>query len=217
MCMFNVNKCDSNICQIRYEFEDVVLGDPLMGDCNNDTMTISQVDAASGKVVPGALCGTLSGQHMVVDVRDQTPGGKIAFNVISSGAKWRVKVIQYSCSDPHLLAPAGCVTYDTMSSGNLQTYNVQGGSGELINNQKYSHCIKHQAGFCDIALTSNTFDLGTGDSITFGDNKQTGNTFGSGGSLSWNFTGPYTSTFCSDADNAAMNIGYDIGYLLLPC
>ena len=83
-----------------------------------------------------------------------------------------------------------------------------------------------------------TFDLGTagdtGDSLTFGSNVQTGNMFGSSGSLNCklmdcymikikreislgNFTGPYVAPVCSDDMNTAMNMGYSIGYLLLPC
>ena len=87
-----------------------------------------------------------------------------------------------------------------------------------------------------MALTSNTWDMGTDDNLSFGNNVQSGTTFGDAGSLtcekflyivikknhvlslvSGNFTGPYIATACSDAENAAMNAGYDISYLLLPC
>jgi len=223
MCMFTLNKCDTNICQFRLEFEDVMLSDPDMGDCTNDTLMLTGVDAVSAKVVPTALCGTLTGQHMVVNVKDATEGAKLVFNIASmaSMAKWRVKVIQLSCSDPELLAPPGCLTYETAQSGTIQSFNNQAGSGEMINNQKFAHCIKYQDGFCDVALTAMNFDLGTagdaGDSLTFGNNVQTGSMFGSSGSLNWNFTGPYVATVCSDDMNSAMNAGYSIGYLLLPC
>ena len=40
-----------------------------------------------------------------------------------------------------------------------------------------------QDGFCDVALTSNTFDMGTGDNLSFGNNVQSGTTFGDAGSL----------------------------------
>jgi len=219
MCMYTLNKCDSNICQFRFEFEDVMISDPAMGDCTNDTLMFSGFDANSMKVVPMTLCGTLTGQHMVVNVKDATAGAKMIFNIVSAAsmAKWRVKVIQLSCADSNLLAPPGCLTYDMAESGNIQSYNYNGGNGELINNQKFSHCIKYQDGFCDVALTSTTFDLGSGDSLTFGSNVQTGNMFGSSGSLNWNFTGPYVAPVCSDDTNTAMNMGYSISYLLLPC
>merc|ERR1712217_589599 len=90
------------------------------------------------------------------------PGAKLIFNHASGSAKWRVRVTQFSCDDLDLLAPAGCVTYNTEPSGNIMSYN-SGTSGQLINDQKFSHCIKNQDGYCDVALTSNTFDLGNGD------------------------------------------------------
>jgi len=219
MCMYTLNKCDSNICQFRIEFEDVMISDPAMGDCTNDTLMFSGFDANSMKVVPMSLCGTLTGQHMVVSVKDATAGAKMIFNIVSAAsmAKWRVKVVQLSCADSDLLAPPGCLTYDMAESGNIQSYNYNGGNGELINNQKFSHCIKYQDGFCDVALTATTFDLGTGDSITFGSNVQTGSMFGSSNSLNWNFTGPYVAPVCSDDMNTMMDMGYSINYLLLPC
>ena len=156
---------------------------------------------------------------MIVSVKEQTqPGAKLTVNIDTSIAqKWRMRVKQIPCDEPTLLAPPGCVTYNTEQAGNIVSYNNQGGSGEMINNQKFSHCIRYQDGFCDVAFTSNNFDLGTGDSFNLGDNKQTGMTFGSGGMLQWNITGPPAFVMCSDADNAAMNAGYDLSYLLLPC
>jgi len=223
MCMYTINKCDSNICQFRFEFEDVMVSDPAMGDCTNDTIMFSGFDAVSMKVVPMTLCGSLTGQHMIVNVKDVTDGSKIVFNIVSAAsmAKWRIKVDQISCAETDMIAPPGCLTYDTTESGTIQSYNYQGGMGEMINNQKFSHCIMYQDGFCDVALTAMNFDLGAmgdaGDSLTFGSNVQTGNMFGSGGSLNWNFTGPYVATVCSDDMNSAMNMGYSISYLLLPC
>jgi len=220
MCMYTINKCDSNICQFRIEFEDVIVSDPAMGDCTNDTIMFSGFDAVSMKVVPMTLCGSLTGQHMYVNVKDVGDGSKIVFNIVSPASmpRWRIKVDQISCAETEKIAPPGCLTYDTTESGTIMSYNYQGGMGELINNQKFSHCIMHQDGFCDVALTAMNFDMGAPeDSLTFGGNVQTGNMFGSGGSLNWNFTGPYVATVCSDDMNNNMNMGYSISYLLLPC
>ena len=53
----------------------------------------------------------------------------------------------------------------------------------MINNQQFSHCIKYQYGFCDVALSANVFDLGysndVGDSMTIGNTVLTGSDFGS--------------------------------------
>ena len=87
------------------------------------------------------------------------------------------------CDDTDNIAPAGCVTYDMGDSGDIVSYNYDGGAGEMINNQKFCHCIKYTEGMCDISLSATTFDLGTDDSLTFGNNVQTGNAFGSSGML----------------------------------
>ena len=49
---------------------------------------------------------------------------------------------------------------------------------QMINNQKFCHCIKYQDGFCDVSLTASNFDLDSGDSLTFGNVVNTGSTFG---------------------------------------
>jgi len=207
MCSYTMNKCDSNICQFRLEFEDVIMSGPEMGDCMNDTITITGVDSLSAKVVPPELCGSLTGQHMVVSVVDATAGAKIVFNVgsLSSSPRWRVRVVQLSCADTALLAPPGCLTYDMSEAGELQSYNYDNSMGQLINNQKFSHCIKSQDGFCDVALTATGFDMdSTGDWLSFSGMQQTGSgvsNFGTSGSLAWNFTGPYIATTCSDDMN----------------
>lgn len=217
MCMFSVNKCDSGICQFRIEFEDVMLSGPDQGDCTNDTLTFSGFDDVSMKVVPMTLCGILSGQHMYVSVKDVTDASKIVFNIVSDMAMWKIKVDQIACTETALLAPRGCLTYATEAAGSLTSFNNDGGNGELINNQNWAHCIMDMDGFCDVALTSGQFDLGAGDSVAFSTNCQTGNDLGSMGSLIWNYTGPYVATFLSNDDNAAMNAGYNIDYMLLPC
>ena len=47
----------------RLDFEDVMLTQPEMGSCDNDTLMVTQVDGVSTAVVPMTLCGTLTGQH----------------------------------------------------------------------------------------------------------------------------------------------------------
>jgi len=218
MCMYSIKKCDSNVCQYRLDFEDVMLTGPNMGECSNDTMMVSQVDGVSAAVVPMTLCGTLTGQHMYVTVKNSDPA-KITFDISSSTSmsRWKIKVTQIMCDDTDNLAPAGCVTYDMGDSGDIMSYNYDNGNGELINNQKFCHCIKYTDNMCDISLSATSFDLGADDSLTFGNNIQTGSAFGSSGVLNWNFTGPYCALAESGSDGSTSNMGYSIGFLKLPC
>ena len=109
---------------------------------------------------------------------------KIVFNIdtMASMSRYKIKVEQISCTDTAMLAPPGCLTYDTATAGTLTSYNYDAGQGEMINNQKFSHCIMYQDGYCDVAFTSGSFDIGANndaaDSITIGSSVQTGNAFG---------------------------------------
>jgi len=217
MCMFNIAKCDAGVCQYKIEFEDVMLSAPDQGDCTNDTMLIMNVDPVSSNLIPMNLCGVLSGQEIYVTVKATTVPPKISFNIASDAAKWRIKVTQIACKDEDKLAPPGCLTYATEEVGEIMSFNNQGGMGELLNNAKFAHCIKYREGFCDISFSASDFMLGADDSIAFGTNLQTGATFGDANQLRYNFTGPYVFPTCSGADNMAMDTGYKISYLLLPC
>jgi len=217
MCMYNLGKCDAGICQFKIIFEDVVLSQPDSGDCTNDTLMFSGFDDVSERVVPMTLCGDLSGQEMYVSVKDVTDPAKMVFNIIQTGARWRIKIDQIPCTETDNLAPRGCLTYAMGETGVIQSFNFASGMGQLINNQMFSHCIQGMDGFCDVELTSSNFDLGGGDSLTFSGNSQTGSELGSMGMLTWNFTGPYVATAVSNDMNTQMNEGYSIDYMLLPC
>ena len=97
-----------------------------------------------------------------------------------------IRVEQLECGPMN--APPGCLTYNMGISGSITSYNFNGGSGEMINNQKFSHCIKYQEGYCDIAMTCTKFDVGNdpGDSVTIGSNVLQGMNFGTNNMLNGN-------------------------------
>ena len=119
-----------------------------------------------------------------VTVKAQDGPSKVVFNIdsMASMSRYKIKVEQISCTDTDKLAPPGCLTYDTATAGTLTSYNYDAGQGEMINNQKFSHCIMYQDGYCDVSFTSSSFDIGANndaaDSITIGSSVQTGNAFG---------------------------------------
>lgn len=215
-CKFNVGKCDAGVCQYKVQFEDVMLSAPAQGACSNDTLMITSLDAVSTAVVPTPLCGTMSGQEIYLSVNSTTTDPMFSFNIVSSAAKWRLKITQLACSDTENIAPPGCLTYNTGTTGTIMSFNNQNGNGEMLNDHKYSNCIKYQQGYCDVSLSATDFMVGAG-MLTFGNLAQTGSSFGTAGSLIYNFTGPYVIPFMSPSANAMMDSGYSISYLLLPC
>ena len=179
-----------------------------MGDCLNDTMRITGLDGVSAATVPASLCGDLTGHEskdifpiiisfylchfkVYLTVKSQTGPTQIEFDIgynQSSVSRFRIQVTQLSCEDTELLAPPGCLTYNTETFGAITSFNFANGTGEMINNQKFSHCIKPQEGFCDVMLIFIDLDLGApdwlglasaseygyGDSLTFGSKIVTG-------------------------------------------
>ena len=151
----------------------------MMGDCTNDTLTITGADAVTNKNLPTNLCGNLAGQHIYLSVKTST-SVQLAIKLASIGAqKWKILVRQFDSTQTDYLAPRGCLQYYRADSGSIASFNSAGGSPELLNDHMYSICIAQNDLYCDVALTANTFDLtGTtgscSDSIAFGFNVACG-------------------------------------------
>lgn len=216
---WNITKASTDIVQFRLDFEVLELSAPMMGDCTNDTLTITGADAVTNKNLPTNLCGVLTGQHIYLSVKTSS-SVQLTIKLASIGTqKWRILLRQFDSTQTDYLAPRGCLQYYRADSGSIASFNSAGGSPELLNDHMYSICIAQNDLYCDVALTANTFDLtGTtgscSDSIAFGFNVACGTslTFST-----WNYTGSYMIPFMSDSDNSAMVTGFDIGFVLLPC
>ena len=71
---------------------------PSMGDCTNDTFTITGADSISMKNMPTNLCGILTGQHLYVSVKTVS-SVKITMNFTSTGSqKYNILIRQYDSS-----------------------------------------------------------------------------------------------------------------------
>jgi len=216
---WTISKASSDIVQFRLDFEEFEISDPASGDCNNDTLMITGADAVTLKTLPTNLCGTLTGSHIYLSVKSvDTVTVTITLTSVAS-QKWKILSRQYDSTQTDYLAPRGCLQYYRDVSGDLMSFNYNDGNGELLNNQMYSMCIEQRDEYCDIALTENKFDLGGSsgscqDSITLGTTQFCGSSLGT---TAWNYTGSYMVPVMSDADNSAMNVGFSIGFILLPC
>lgn len=219
---YTISKFASDIVQFRFDFLTTEVSNPMMGSCDNDTIMITGADAVTMKTMPMNLCGVLSGSHIYVSVKD-VDSVKLTITLTSvNDQKWNILVRQFDSSQTDYLAPRGCLQYYRQDIGTLETFNYNSGNGELLNDLMYTMCIAQNDAYCDIALTSTSFMLGgssgaCSDSVVFGTNQLCGSTFGTSNQLTWNYTGSYMVPFMSDSDNAAMDGGFSIGYVLLPC
>jgi len=218
---WTLSKASSDIVQFRLDFEEFEISDPAMGSCDNDTLVITGADPVTLKTLPSNLCGTLTGSHIYLSVKSvESVTLTITLTSVAS-QKWKILMRQFDSStgQAEYLAPRGCLQYYRDLSGTLMSFNYNDGNGELLNNQMYSMCIEQRDEYCDIALTENKFDLGGSsgncdDSITLGTTQFCGSSLGT---TAWNYTGSYMVPVMSDATNSAMNVGFSIGFILLPC
>jgi len=223
-----IQKANSAIVQLRLDFIKVELALPDMGACTNDSIIIEHADKATELTLPMELCGILTDQHMYLGFREEDEidvrfllGDEVAQN-------WQVLVRQLEETDD-LYAPRGCLQYyftstgsTAATSGNIHSFNNNGGQGEMLNDQRYTICIEQNNDYCDMELMSTDFDLSgsngnCADSIAFGTTCMCGSTFGTNSMLTWNYTGSYHIDVFSDAMNTAMNSGFNINWSLLTC
>jgi len=216
---YNLTKATSDIVQFRLDFITFDIGAPVMGNCENDTLKITGADAVTMKNLPMNLCGMLTGQHIYLSVKDVSSVQlTIALGTIGT-QNWKILFSAFDSSQTDYLAPRGCLQYYRQDAGSFMSFNSAGSSPELLNDHMYSICIGQSDPYCDVALTTNLFDLSgssgmCSDSIAFGLNVACGMSLGFN---TWNYTGSYMIPFMSDSDNSGMKQGFDISYVLLPC
>lgn len=203
---------------LKLEFEDVDILGPVNGDCTNDTITIS--GAADGITIP-TICGMNSGQHMYVDVTGSDGPYKITVTTSTEdyARKWRIRVVQYT--DSAYCPPKNCLQYFDDAAGSIMSFNyVEGGTNQLINDLDYAVCFKTNDGFCDLALTSDSFDIGKSPACdddyiaTIGACRTCGTTFAD---MQLNSTSLLFFQVKTDSDNTNGDAGFNIDYMGLTC
>ena len=192
-CSMQVCKCETNICQIRLDFQTFVISGPSTetttvvellngevalatkggdvaqaGQCLTDTFSVG-----NQRTVP-SICGTNTGAHVYFDADENCNTldfqfGNDAVGIASVASRaFSIKVSQLSCNDENL-PPMGCTQYYYGTGGvNLvRTFNFDG--GRHLANQKQVICVRREAGNCRICWSADAkSDVGTS-----GDKKET--------------------------------------------
>lgn len=175
-CIYMINRCSTEICQIRLDFVAATLAQPLpagnaaQGDCGgatSDTLTLAP-NAGNAQFVP-VLCGTLTGQHVyleasrTVDLAATVTIANIMGGTINGMRSWRIKVSQIECNS-RMKAPQGCLQYFTGTQNTVKSFNFDGSiactTGCEISFQDYRACFRQEAGMCGMQFTESTVDAG---------------------------------------------------------
>ncbi|GLV43813.1 uncharacterized protein CBL_11607 [Carabus blaptoides fortunei] len=154
-CTMTVQRCNSDICQLRLDFLSLSLAQPDgNGTCINDAMTIT----GGASIIP-PICGENTGQHMYMDFNDDT-NINIVMETSSSATfsrYWNIKATQIACECP-TRAPSGCLQYYTELSGTVKSFNYgitkNSASNNMgtrqIANMNYGICIAMVPDYCSI-------------------------------------------------------------------
>jgi len=140
---YTINKMSSDICQLRLDFVDFVIGGPantqeivlaLAGasqtHCNADFMTITS--AGSGAEMP-TICGMLTGEHLYVDIGSASTDSSViristaitgTLSPTTAGRIWDIKTSQIECYSNYR-APEGCHRYMTDDVGKIISLNFR--------------------------------------------------------------------------------------------
>merc|ERR1712001_489975 len=164
-CAQTVNRMQTDICQIRLDFVNMVLGNPAAatGECDaaGDNLVIAAgATNLLGPSTPPTLCGTNTGQHVYVDAGTATAAATLTFTLAAaSTATWRIKVSQIECSSEYR-PPNGCLQYFMGARNTITSFNFDGTSACTpychLQNQNYNICFKQEKGMCGMEYVENS-------------------------------------------------------------
>jgi len=167
----------TNICQIRLDFDTFIITGPV-------TTSLSIAKATGGMAAPTAktamshkttcatdqfsvsnapnvptVCGTLTGDHIYFDTIETCHSLNFNFGTTAYGTtipstrQFSIKVTQISCNDQNK-APNGCLQWHYGSSGigYIKTFNY--GEGIHLALQKQVMCIRREVGYCRVCFSA---------------------------------------------------------------
>jgi len=178
-CSYTICPASSGICRIRFDFDVLQLSGPVLGtaatntngvttvgdalgDCVEDQFQISGLDGLGSPVI----CGNNDGHHMILDT-DGESCVDVDININPSATatrKWTIQVAQYTCQNPYLGGPPGCLQYYTGTTGTIQNFNwkksITAGTEILLtanahlSSQEYDICFRREATTCSICFVT---------------------------------------------------------------
>merc|ERR1711899_609036 len=151
----------ANVCQIRFDFITAsVTGPGATGTCATDSISVNTPTRTPLQTGVAALCGVLTGQHLIVEVAPGTNAMAATLNIDTGAAAgnrmWKILVKCVEC-DSADRAPMGCNQFFTDASGRVSSFNgpqaITDGTHTMLDNLEYTICFRQIAGMCGVRLT----------------------------------------------------------------
>merc|ERR1712241_1421801 len=108
-----------------------------------------------------ALCGVLTGQHLIVEVAPGTSAMAATLNIdtgaVAGNRMWKILVKCVEC-DSADRAPMGCNQFFTDASGRISSFNGPQAQTDptlftMLGDLDYTICFRQIAGMCGVRLT----------------------------------------------------------------
>jgi len=196
-CRYKICPVSKSICRIKFDLTTFEIASPMrgdmsattaqttggsVGDCSRDSFSVSS-GGASFRGSP-VICGTNTGQHMIVDT-DGTGcvTASFVFGGGSDSRQYDVRVLQYDCTNSDVGGPPGCLQYFTANQGTVASFNyplgqttvdtTTTGSDPHLSNQDYEMCWRRSSDKCALCFfptlsttTPASFGVGVGTTAT---------------------------------------------------
>lgn len=149
-CTLTVNRINTNICQLRLDFDVLNLAQPnVNGECDTDSFSLS-----GGISSVPLICGEATQQHMYYDLDPKGGAVKVIIDrsiLNTTPSPWRIRVAQIPC-DSRYRAPVGCLQYYTETNDLIRSFNYDGSASSIgttrqIANMNYGVCIRRADGY----------------------------------------------------------------------
>jgi len=150
-----------NVCQIRFDFITASVTVPgATGACATDSISVNTPTRTALQTGVAALCGVLTGQHLIVEVAPGTNAMAATLNIDTGAAAgnrmWKILVKCVEC-DSADRAPMGCNQFFSDASGRISSFNgpqaITDGTHTMLDNLEYTICFRQIAGMCGVRLT----------------------------------------------------------------
>jgi len=176
---YTINKCSSEVCAVRLDFETfTTLGPADTVETNGGACQDSFVvrGTGSGLTTP-VICGSNAGQHIYMDMGNgasDTATLTFTFAATTSTIRtWELKATQIPCSSPSR-PDLGCLQYHTTLAGRFQTFNYADSTNmQHLASQNYNICIRQEAGYCCNELSpcgdTNAYSLSNSNAMAMQD------------------------------------------------
>jgi len=134
-----------------------------IGQCIDDTFS-----AGNSPII----CGTNSGQHMIVDTDGEScVTALFSWGLATQSRSYTIHVIQYESTN-EMGGPPGCLQFFTGATGLVQTFNWQTATTSThLANQNYDVCVRKMIGMCVICWAPETTGVVDTTTGSFGVNN----------------------------------------------